>query len=96
MMKERDLIMLRATALRHQVSAYEWGNISSPYLRRLHDGLCNRPDTRCALSWFNVIVLLASLPCHAEKQEQVRQLLERLNFPSCKSDHSKVTVRDFH
>jgi hypothetical protein len=44
-------------------------------------GFRDRSDTRRTLSWFNDIVLLASLQYHAEKQEQVRQLLERLTFP---------------
>jgi len=45
---------------------------------RLHVGLWGRPDTRDTGSRFNDIVLLASLQYHAKKQEQIRQLLERL------------------
>ena len=59
--------------------------------RRLHAGLWDQPDTRCTLNWFNDIVLLASLQYHAEKQEQVRQLLEGLTFP-IQVDHYNVHV----
>jgi len=44
----------------------------------LHVGLWGRPDTHHTVSRLNDIVLLASLQYHAKKQEQVRQLLERL------------------
>jgi len=57
-------------------------NDSSPDTRRLHVGLWDRPDTHRALSWLNDIVLLASLQYHADKQEQVRQLLEMLTLGS--------------
>jgi len=73
--------MTLVTALSEEVSAYEEGNDKSVFTRHLYVGLWGRPDTRCTLDWFNDIVLLASLQYHAEKQEQVRQLLERLTFP---------------